>query len=75
MASKRDAQSTSTGSIRFRGRPVPSPDNRHLDARERQRHEQRDFGHNQAVEAIGDPFAPEEAEIEAEFQRMLAEMR
>lgn len=48
---------------------------RHLDARERARHEQRSFGDLQAVEAIGDPFAPEQAEIEAEIDAMIRSMR
>lgn len=48
---------------------------RHLDARERQRHEGRDFGHRLAVEAIGDPFAPEQAEIEAEMDAIIRRMR
>jgi len=75
MAS-RDAQTPQRGSpVRFSGKAVNVPDGRHLDARERARHEQRSFGDLQAVEAIGDPFAPEQAEIEAELDAMIRSMR
>lgn len=47
---------------------------RHLDARERARHEQRSRQDLLAVEAIGDPFAPEQEAIEAEFRAALREI-
>lgn len=72
--SKRSAQKPG-GSHRFRGKPIGTVSARHLDARERQRHESRDFEHRQAVEAIGDPFAPEQDEIEAEMEAMIRRMR
>jgi hypothetical protein len=70
MADKRDAQ-TPSGNMRFRGASVEVPDGRHLDNRERMRHEQRSLSDLGAQEAIGDAFQPEHDAIMAEMDLMM----